>query len=126
MDQRIEQAQRLFWEIERLREQGACRMVNRKLIEMAKLHEERARELLSQRNPDGWIDWYAAVTARAEAGGLREAFGLIQEGRGLSTLFPNGQENIEGQLKELDAWIDTLQATIPGIPSDPGLAGVGG
>ena len=33
------------------------------LLEMARLHEERACELLQAGDPDGWTDLFAAVTA---------------------------------------------------------------
>ena len=112
MDQRVEQAQRLFWEIERLRQQGACRLITRKLLEMARLHESRARELLAQHDPDGWIDWYAAITARAESGCLVEASGFVREGRALAAFFPEGRANIEGQLDDLETWVRSLQVRV--------------
>ena len=46
MDPRVDETQRLFWEVKYLREQRACRLVTRKLIDMAYLHEARGRELL--------------------------------------------------------------------------------
>jgi len=110
MDRCVEQAQRLFWEIKNLREQGACRLVTRKLVEMAHLHENRARELLARQDPYGWTDLYAAITAWAEAGCINEAFKLVREGRDLSSSLPEGNENVDRQLAELDHWIASLSA----------------
>jgi hypothetical protein len=112
MDPRVEQTQRLFWEIEHLRPQGACRLVTRKLIAMAHLHEERGRELLTHRDPDGWTDWYAAITAWAKAGSMDEARRLVREGCRLAGLFADGQDNVLRQLEELDAWIDSRVAKV--------------
>jgi hypothetical protein len=116
-DPRVERTQRLFWEICQQREfSGGCRMVTRKLNEMAHLHEARGRELLSQGEPDGWIDWYAAITAWAEAGGFKKAELLIQDGRHLAASFADGQENILQQLNELESWMNSLHTkTIPAL-----------
>lgn len=108
MDPRIEETQRLFWEVKYLRGRGACRLVTRKLIDMAHLYEARGRELLTRRDPDGWTDWYAAITAWAEAGSMHEAERLVERGRIFATCFDDGRENIERQLEELDAWLRSL------------------
>ena len=110
MDQRIEDAQKLFWEISRLlRENGSRRIVTRKFIEMARIHEDRAGDLLQRCDPDGWPDAYAAITAWGKAGNKSDAFRLIAEGRELSALFPYGKEDIESQLAELETWLVSLQ-----------------
>ena len=108
MDPRVDETQRLFWEVKYLRKQGACRLVTRKLIDMAYLHEARGRELLMRRDFDGWTDWFAAITAWAEAGSTHEAERLLEQGRRFATLLENGRGNIERQLDELDAWIGSL------------------
>jgi hypothetical protein len=75
---------------------------------MAQIHEELARRLLHDREADGWPDLYAAVTAWGEAGCKRDAYRLIVEGRRLSALFPDGSENIQRQLDELEDWVQSL------------------
>jgi hypothetical protein len=109
MDPQVKQAQQLFWEIGRLREQGMHRLAVRKLAQMARIHEELARRLLQEREPDGWADLYAAVTAWGETGRKHDAHRLILEGRRLSALFPSGSENIERQLNELEDWLESLR-----------------
>ncbi len=109
MDLEINHAQQLFWEISRLRDQGIHRLAARKLGEMAQIHEERALRLLQDREPDGWPDLYAAITAWGEAGRKSDAHRLIAEGRRLCASFPNGQENINCQLNELDDWLDSVR-----------------
>jgi hypothetical protein len=109
MDQRIDQAQKLFWEVSRLRESGLHRLAVRKLVQMAAVHEARAMELLRTAQADGWADLYAAVTAWGDAGHRNEANALIEQGRELLTLFPDGTQNIEQQLNELGAWLESLR-----------------
>jgi hypothetical protein len=127
MDQRIEQAQQLYWEIGRLREDGARRLAIPKLVRMAEIHEDRAMELLRSRNPDGWPDFYAAITAWGESGHKSHADRLIVEGSNLAAMFPDGRQNIEQQLRELDAWLDSLRVVptlgefaqpLPTIPAE--------
>ena len=113
MDPREEQAQRLFWEIELLRSQNAERAVLPRLRKMAELHQERAWELLSARDPDGWTDLYAAITAWGEAGLTSKATQLISQGRQVVDQYPDGQKNLNKQLDELRAWLDAL----PVVPS---------
>ena len=108
MDPRVDEAQRLFWEIEYLREQGACRLVTRKLIDMAHLHEARGQELLTRCDFDGWTDWFAAITAWAEAGSTHEAERLLERGRRFAKALEDGKEIVERQLDELEAWIGSL------------------
>ncbi len=117
MDERVEQTQRLSWQIFQQREfSGGGRMVTRKLIDMAHLHEARGRELLARGEPDGWIDWHAAITARAEAGCFKKAEFLIQDGRRLADSFAVGKENILQQLAELEIWMNSLHTkTIPAL-----------
>ena len=108
MDQRIEHAQTLLWEITRLREYGLHRATLHKLIEMARIHEQRAIDLLDGRDADGWADLYAAITAWGEAGCQGDAQRLIVAGRRRSADFSSGRENIDRQLDELADWLDAL------------------
>ena len=108
MDPRVDETQRLFWEVKYLREQGACWLVTRKLIDMAHLHEARGRELLMRCDFDGWTDWFAAITAWAEAGSTHEAKRLLEQGRRFAASLEDGRGNVERQLDELDAWIGSL------------------
>jgi hypothetical protein len=109
MDPRVEKAQQLFWEISVLRQQGAQRATLQKLTRMSRLHEERALELLSSSNADGWTDLYAAITAWGEAGARSEADRLLHKGREMAAWFRPGQENIEKELDQLEAWLDSLR-----------------
>lgn len=127
MDPRVKQAQHLFWEIDRLREQGSYRIAERKLAQMARIHEDLAVQLLNDREPDGWADLYAAITAWGEAGRKGDAHRLIMEGRRRSILFPDGSENINRQLNELEDWVGSLDVVpslsdlarpLPAIPVD--------
>ncbi len=53
-DWREQEAQRLFWEVEALRGLRASQQaIAPKLTRMARLHEERARELLGRQDADG-------------------------------------------------------------------------
>lgn len=108
MDPREEQAQQLFWEIEMLRREGAERAAVPRLRKMAVLHQERAWELLSKGDPNGWIDLYAAITAWGEAGMKSEASHLITQGRQAVNMLPEGRINLEEQLNELQTWLDAL------------------
>ena len=79
---------------------------------MAELHEQRAQDLLSAHDPDGWIDLFAAITAWGEAGMKGDAIRLIAHGRQTVSLFPEGRKNLEEALGELQDWLDVL----PGAP----------
>lgn len=127
MDKRIEHAQQLFWEIGRLRDVGSHGVAVRKLVQMARIHEELALELLQSREPDGWTDLYAAITAWGEAGHKSDAQRLIFEGRRLSASLADGGENIERQLDELGGWLASLRVvpslgdfarSLPPIPAE--------
>jgi len=109
MDPQVKQAQQLFWEIGRLRDQGLYPLALRKVRQMAQIHEELAVRLLHEGEADGWADLYAAITAWGEAGHKGDAHRLILEGRRLSALFPNGRQNIERQLNELEDWLESLR-----------------
>jgi hypothetical protein len=109
MDLRVKEAQRLYWEIEQLRQHGAKRAALPKLHQIARLHEERAIELLCARDPDGWIDLYSAISAWGEAGAHSDAVGLIHRGFKFAALFPSGQKNIEQQLQELRSWLTSIK-----------------
>ena len=91
-----------------LRQQNAEIMALPRLRKMARLHEERAWELLSAGDPDGWIDLLAAVTAWGSAGMKLEAGQLIANGRQLVDAFPDGKSNLERQLDDINAWLDGL------------------
>lgn len=108
MDSKVKQAQQLYWEISRLRDQRSYRLAERKLCQMAQIHADLAGQLLRGREPDGWADLYAAITAWGEAGRKGEAHRLIAEGRRLSDLFRDGSENIKRELNELEDWVESL------------------
>ena len=52
---RIERAQQLYWEMLVCVSLGRIRKTRSKLIEMAQVHEERARDLLAKGDPEGWV-----------------------------------------------------------------------
>ena len=109
MDVRVEQSQRLFWEIARLRKAGATRLAAQKLAEMARLHEDRAIELLEAGQPEGWVDMYSAITAYGDGGRRRDAEKLIERGRMLAGRLVSGKENVVAQLDEIASWLDALR-----------------
>jgi len=113
MDSRVQEAQRLKWEIDLLHQQGADRTALPLRRKMAELHEDRAKELLSARDPDGWIDLYAAITAWGKAGMKGDAYRLITQGRQTISSFTEGRKNLEEALGELQDWLDAL----PVVPS---------
>ena len=94
-DVRVKAAQDLFWQIEALRALGAphSAIVSR-LDEMARLHEERARELLGQQNVDGWTDLFAAITALGEAGSELRATRLLRWGEQEAHQVDGGQTTV--------------------------------
>lgn len=108
MDPRVVQAQQLFWEIEALRRQQPGQPPVAKLTQMAQLHQARALELLQKGDADGWTDLYAAVTAWGEAGARTEAEHLLSVGRQLAAGRAQGRANVEGQLNELEQWLNGL------------------
>jgi hypothetical protein len=76
------------------------------LLEMARLHEEIARDRLGRDEASGWIDLYAAVTAWGDAGRLRHAKALISEARQWVGRFPAMQPAIKRELREHERWLD--------------------
>jgi hypothetical protein len=102
MDTRIPKAQALFWRIERLRQLGYEAGVAPLLKEMARLHLERARELLAQGEADGWSDMYAAITAVIEAGDSMLALDLLDEARAAAAGVGVGAENVLSELVQLE------------------------
>jgi len=90
-------------------------LVTRKLIDMAQLHEERGRELLLRRDFDGWTDWFAAITAWAEAGRLRDARRLVAQGYHFVGSFVTARDDIEHHLGELDAWMGSLSFDVQSL-----------
>jgi len=108
MDPRVERAQQLFWEVEALRRKGVYPAALPRLLEMARLHEERACELLQAGDPDGWTDLFAAVTAWGEARRRDEANRLLTRGHEFVVVPGAKQAAIETELRRLEAWLDAL------------------
>jgi len=108
MDPRVKRAQQLFWEIESARDKGVYPAALPQLLEMARLHEERARELLQAGDPDGWTDLFAAVTARGEARQRAEADHLLTTGREFAASLNQDDANVVEELGQLKAWLDSL------------------
>ena len=114
MDPRVERAQVLLCQIDDLRVRGAGEAaVLLRLREMAALHEERGRELLSGNVPGGWTDLFAAITAWAEAGSRRRAEDLLSEGRQRAGRLHEGRENIEAELDDLERWLGSTSVPPP-------------
>jgi hypothetical protein len=127
-DNRVVEAQALFFVIDDLRLRGAESAAVPLLRRMARLHEDRARELLGQskRDPDGWPELYAAITAAAEAGNKNWALDMIQYGRDVARNVQLGGDEIAAELERLKAWLETLHVVpslgeldrpIPPIPA---------
>ncbi len=111
-DARIEEAQRLFWEIQALRELGAGRRaLVPKLVHMAELHEARARELLARTDAEGWTDFFAAVTAWANAGHGHHARDMIELADSEAVRF-TGSAHLKEELRRLTEWLGQL-AVVP-------------
>lgn len=114
-DPRVVRAQALHWEIEALRQLGAHHAaLNVKHREAAGLLEERAREVLGQRDALGWTDLFAAVTHWAEAGERRRAEALLRFGESCVGDFPDGADSLRNELDELRAWLKGL-AVVPSL-----------
>ncbi len=113
MDPRIARAQELHAQVSMLRQHDSqaddCTLRERSR-ELATLHRDLAAELLSQGNPDGLPDLYAAITAWAEIGCVEEAHSLIQSGREFAEGLPNGRTEVLRQLDELVQWLRALPA----------------
>ena len=107
-DERVQEAQQLFWQVETLRSLGATyKVIALKLDRMARLHEERAKELLSRHDADGWIDLFAAITAWGESGSEPSARGLLRFGEGVAERF-DGRDLLLAELEHLDGWLKGL------------------
>lgn len=117
MDPRVERTQQLYWEVESLRKQGVYPVAVPQLLEMARLHEERARELLQAGDPDGWTDLFAAVTALGEARQRSEANRLLAAGREFAARLGSMQAGIEEELRQLQIWLG-WSAAPPTSPKD--------
>ena len=113
MDPRVERAQQLFWEVEAQRQTGVYPAALPQLLEMAQLHEQRARELLQAGDTDGWTDLYAAVTAWGEARRRSEADRLLVAGRRFAASLACGRADVEQELHHLEALLDSLPAAPP-------------
>ncbi|AGP41264.1 hypothetical protein [Sorangium cellulosum] len=108
-DLRVKEAQQLFWQIETLRSlQVPQKTIAAHLSRMARLHEERAKELLSRRDVDGWPDLFAAITAWGEAGSEPSARHLIRFGEHAAASF-DGREHLLSELEHLEDWLKGLQ-----------------
>jgi hypothetical protein len=118
MDPCVKRVQQLFWEIEALREKGVYPTSLPQLLEMARLHEERARELLQASDPNGWTDLFAAVTARGEARQRAEAERLLTAGREFAASLNQDETDVVEELTQLKAWLDSLPAAPPVPTSD--------
>jgi hypothetical protein len=118
MDPRVERAQQLFWEVEALRKNGVCPAALPQLLEMARLHEERARELLQVGDVDGWTDLFAAITAWGEARQRGETERLLAVGRGFAAALGSGKAKVEEELCQLEAWLDLLPFAPPIRPAE--------
>jgi len=118
MDPRVKRAQQLFWEIEAIRKRGVYPAAIPQLLEMARLSEERARELLQAGDPNGWTDLFAAVTARGEAGQRAEADRLLNTGSELAAALNQGGANVVEELSQLKAWLDSLPLALNVPTSD--------
>jgi hypothetical protein len=118
MDPRVERAQQLFWEIEALRKKGGSAAAMPQLVEMARLHEERARELLQAGDPDGWTDLFAAVTAWGEARQRSDADRVLAAGRGFAHSLGDEKASVENELRRLEEWQDSLPAAPGPLASD--------
>ncbi len=117
MDPRVERAQQLFWEVEALREKGVYPAALPQLLEMARLHEERACELLPAGDPDGWTDLFAAVTAWGEARRRDEADRLLTRARVFAAVPGAKLATVETELRRLEAWLDALPpVSTPALP----------
>jgi hypothetical protein len=88
---------------------------------MARLHEERARELFQAGDPDGWTDLFAAVTARGEARQRAEADRLLTAGREFVVSLNQDEANVMEELSQLKAWLDSLPPA-PSVPTSDGTA----
>lgn len=117
MDPRVSKAQQLFWETAALKKKGELSAARPKFAEMGKLHQDRAEELLQAGDADGWIDFYAAVTAWGEAGEITRAKDLILQGEQLASTFPDGQDNIRTELADLGKWLGNLPIPLNGQSS---------
>ncbi len=108
-DARAQEAQELFWQVETLRSlRVSHRAIAPKLVRMAQLHEDRARELLNQQCSAGWIDLFAAITAWGEAGREPCARDLLLFGTQLAQGF-DGRDSLLDELGHLKSWLTGLR-----------------
>ena len=109
MDPRVQEAQELFWQVATLRTlaQPPHRVIAATLHRMARLHEERAKDLLGRQNVDGWIDLFAAITAWGEAGSDGAARSLLSFGRQAAQQ-SEGRDSLLAELDSLDRWLAGL------------------
>src|SRR5262249_5141422 len=113
-DERVTEAQQLFWQIETLRTLGVPPndvVVIAKLHQMARLHEERAKDLLGRQDADGWTDLFAAITALGEAGEEAEARALLRFGmQAAQHEDDDGREAILSELGDLESWLNKIRS----------------
>ena len=114
MDPRIEEAQRLFWEIETFARAGVPhRALVTRMRDAARLHAEVATSRLDAGDLRGWIDLFAAITWWGQAGEKREAQRALEEGQTRASALQAGAEEILRELDELRRWL----AKHPVVPS---------
>lgn len=121
-------AQRLHWDIETLERQGITgSSVRRKHHELAEVYRQRAEDLIPRHDADAWPDVFAAITHYGEAGGFREARGLIEWAHAQCPAFSDGS-SMSQELEQLERWLATsrvppsLADFARPIPPVPGLA----
>jgi hypothetical protein len=107
-DERIKEAQQLFWQIETLRSLKVpddASVIVTKLHRMASLHEVIAKERLDRKQTNGWIDLFAAITAWGEAGEKANARRLLRFGEQVAQQYEEGRESLLAELAELESWL---------------------
>ena len=121
MDPRVERTQQLYWEVEAFRQKGVYPAALPQLLEMARLHEERARELLQAGDPAGWTDLFAAVTAWGEARRRIDADRVLTAGHGFAASLGPNKANVEKELRQLETWLNSLPP-VPAVAAPDGAA----
>jgi hypothetical protein len=126
LDHRAADAQRLFFVIDILRNTGDEAAAIPLLHRMARLHLDRARDLLEQGDADGWPDLYAGITAAAQAGNKNWAQEMVDYGLRIAGRLQDGKDEVTAELHRLEAWCSTLHVVpsladldrpIPPIPA---------
>lgn len=105
MDPRAQEAQDLLWELADPLVQLDATERLRKRVRMAELHESLGRELLQRGDLDGWINFFAGITAWGKAGLVDEARRMIGEGRRLAGGFPGQEPRLLQEFDDLASWL---------------------